>query len=337
METGKRRHAWRGLGLALALLSGCSPAYVYQAWRGHSKLMSGQRPIPDVLADPSTPPLVRERLQLVDDIRRFAFERMAIPRTDNYTRYVRVPRDAATYVVTASERAALKPKTWWFPFIGRVPYKGFFERADAQREAERLEHEGLDTLVGGVSAYSTLRWFKDPVLSTMVEGSPGETAELLLHELTHTAVFFKGQADFNEALATFFGEAGAEELLKSRYGTDSSELKELLEGRKKEADRSRLAEELYGELQKLYASEAPLSRKLEDRETVFARFRERLGLKRLNNAVVLSHHRYRYDLSDFRKAHERLGGDWGKLLALLKSLDQRRPREALKAWLEKPR
>lgn len=316
-----------------ALLCGCSPAYVYKSWRGHARLMSSRRPVAKVLADPATPARLREQLSWVVEARRFAFERIGIPPTENYTEFSEVPGSAATWIVSASRKLRLEPKLWWFPFLGRVPYKGHFERADADREREALEREGWDTFVGGASAYSTLRWFRDPVLSTMLDREPGELAELLLHELTHTAVFFKGEVDFNEALATYFGERGAEEFLASRWGPDSPQLAGYLKGRAEQEERWKALDELHGELERLYASPAPDSEKLERREGLFARYRGRIGLKALNNAVVLAHRRYRYDLEDFRKAHERLGGDWRKLLERMRALDRKDPRAALKRWL----
>lgn len=324
--------------LALVLLAstlGCSPVYVVKAWRGHSRLMSARRPIAEVLKDPAVSPALKERLALVSEIRRFAFERMAIPPSKNYTRFVDVEGEAATWVVTGSKKTAFEAKTWWFPFVGRVPYLGYFDRESAAREAGKLEKAGLDSWVGGVRAYSTLRWYEDPVLSTMLQDPAGDVAELLLHELSHTAIFFSSQVDFNEALATYFGEAGADEFLEKRYGPGSAEAAEYRRGREEEAERSRLLDELYGELAKLYASPASEAEKLERRRPVFDDYRQRLGAPVLNNAVVLGHRRYRYDLSDFRRAHERLGRDWGKLLGLLKGLDRDRPREALRDWLEK--
>lgn len=321
--------------LLVATTLGCSPVYVYKAWRGHSRLMSARRPIAELLADPATAAPVRERLELVSAIRRFAFERMAIPASKNYTRFVKIDGEAASWVVTGSKKTAFEAKTWWFPFVGRVPYLGYFDRASAAREAGKLERAGLDSWVGGVRAYSTLRWYEDPVLSTMIDGPAGDVAELLLHELTHTAVFFSSQVDFNEALATYFGEAGAEEFLALRFGPSSAELEEYKRQRDEEAERSRLLDELYGELAKLYASPATEAEKLERRRPVFDGYRQRLGAPVLNNAVVMGHRRYRFDLSDFRRAHERVGRDWGKLLEVLKGLDRARPREALRAWLEK--
>ena len=320
-----------GPAALLAGLSACSPAYVYKAWRGQARILSSRRPIDKVVADPAAPAALKDKLKLVEDIRRFAFDRMGLPPSKNYTQYATVPGEAVSWVATASRKTRFEAKTWWFPFIGRVPYKGYFDRLDARKEGAALEAEGWDAYVGGVSAYSTLRWFRDPVLSTMVDLPPGELAELLLHELTHTAIFFKGQADFNEALATFFGREGAREFLAGRFGADSPELADYRKGLAEDEERSLLMEELYAELDTLYSGPASDAEKLERREEVFARWKPRLGLRILNNAVVLAHRRYHFELGDFAAAFERSGRDWRKMLMMMNGLDPRQPRKALQA------
>ena len=156
-------------------------------------------------------------------------------------------------------------------------------------------------------------------------------AELLLHELTHTAVYFKDQADFNETAATFFGRQGAKEFLAARFGPDSPQLAEYRKTLEEDDERSRLFDELYDGLEKLYASPASEAEKLERREEIFGRYRPRLAVKTLDNAVVLMYRRYHYDLGDFAKEYDRLGQDWRKMLTAMKGLDPRDPRQALKA------
>ncbi|MBI5200696.1 MAG: aminopeptidase [Elusimicrobia bacterium] len=324
----------RAVLLAALLLSGCSPVYVYKAWRGQARLMSARRPIEKVLADPAADAATKRKLELVLDVRRYAFETIGIPKTGNYSEYSKVDGPAVSWVVSGSKRTALEPKTWWFPFVGSVPYKGFFDKADAEAENAALEKDGWDAFYGGVSAYSTLRWFQDPVLSTMLEQPDGALAEVLIHELTHTALFFKSQVDFNEALATYVGETACRRFLAARYGADSKELAQYLKSLEEQEARSKLLDELYAELDALYKSPASDAEKLEKRTPIFERCAKRLGYKKLNNAVLLSQRRYRYDLSDFRRAHEKAGNDWRKFLDAMKALDRRSPREDLKRRLD---
>ncbi len=315
------------------LFSACSPVYVYKAWRGQAHILSARRPIEKVLADPATDAKTRAKLKLVLDLRRYAFETVGIPATGNYSEYAAVDGPAVSWVVSGARRTRLESKLWWFPFVGRVPYKGFFDRADAQRETEALERDGWDAFYGGVTAYSTLRWFRDPVLSTMLEQPEGALAEVLLHELTHTAIFLKGQADFNEALATYVGETACERFLVSKFGADSHELLEYRRGLADQEARSKALGELYAELEALYLGPGTDAEKLEKRRPLFERYEKLLGLKKLNNAVVLAQRRYRHDLSDFKRAHEKAGDDWRKFLEAMKALDPRRPREDLKRRL----
>lgn len=323
--------AW--LACAALLTTACSPVYVYKAWRGQSRILSARRPIQRVLEDPATTPALKEKLRLVLDARRYAFETVGIPETDNYSDYAAVEGPAASWVVSASKRTRLEPKTWWFPFVGKVPYKGYFDRRDAEAERDALERRDWDAYFGGVSAYSTLRWFRDPVLSTMLAQPPGEQAELILHELTHTAVFHKGQVDFNETLATFVGETAGQAFLAARFGEDSLEVADYRRGLAERELRAKTVDELFGELDALYRGAGADAEKLRLRAAVFERYQARLRLKTLNNAVVLAHRRYRCDLSDFRRALEKAGGDWRKFLEEMRALDRRRPREDLKRRL----
>ena len=323
-------------GLALAC-SGCSPVYVMKSWAGHSRLMSRRRPIAEVLADPGTPQELKAKLALVEEVRRFAQEAMGMAPSRSYTAYVEVPGRWVTVAVTACGKTAFEPYEWWFPVVGKVPYKGYFDRPGAEEEAALLSAKGYDTALSEIAAYSTVGWSEDPVLSTMLDGPPSRLADTLIHEMSHAAVYFKGQGDFNESMATFIGEEGSADFLRKRFGEGSPEWKRMVDDAARDKEHDEAVEALYGELAVLYAAKRPEAEVLALREAVFARRRESLGLKDasrpLNNAVVLAWRRYHYDLGDFRRAHERLGKDWRKSLALWKSLDKRRPREALKDWL----
>ena len=321
----------------LILLAGCSPAYVFKSWRGHERLMSLRRPVSQMLADPAVPEELKSKLRLVQEVRAFAFETLGLPKTPSYTSYAALPRKEVTYIVTACPKTELKSYEWWFPVVGKVPYKGFFDERDAQEEKAELDRKGFDTYLGGVKAYSTLGWWADPILPAIIEESPGEIADTILHEMTHGYLFFKGDADFNEAAATFVGEEGAADFLHRRFGEDSPQIKQWRGEEAEAAEDDRLWDEVYGELQALYSSPAPESEKLAKRDGVFAKARERLKTGEVNNAVVLAYRRYRADLDDFRRAHERLGRSWPRTLQMLRSLDKRRPRQALRLWLETAR
>jgi len=204
------------VGVAL-LLGGCGTlGYYYQSATGHFDLMCRARDIDRVLADESVAPAVRQRLERVRDIRRFASEALALPDNDSYTRYADLGRRYAVWNVFAAPPLSTEPHQWCFPVVGCVVYRGYFEAADARRYAESLEHRGLETFVAGVPAYSTLGWFDDPLLSTVLDYPEPQLAGLIFHELAHQVVYARGDSTFNESFATAVEIEGVERWLKSR-------------------------------------------------------------------------------------------------------------------------
>lgn len=324
------------LFILCAALAACSPAYVLRSWSGHRRLMSARRPIAEVLADPASPPKLKERLELVQAVRAFALSSMAMPDSGGYAQYSDVGRRCVTTVVTAAPKTSLAAHEWWFPVVGRVPYKGYFDEAGARAEEERLKARGLDTYLGCTRAYSTLGWWKDPVLSTMLEASTGALAEGLLHEMAHGVVYLRGQGDFNESMATYVGERGAEEFLEGRFGPASAELAAYRAAKAREEAQARRVEALARELEGIYASPEPEASKLERREECFRKARAELAeisqrpgaWPELNNAVVLAHRRYRSAQDDFSRA--RAAGGWPRFWELMRSLDRGRPFESLR-------
>jgi predicted aminopeptidase len=210
---------WRGLWLACLVLAtgtGCETARYYgQAIRGHFEIAGHSRDIPEVRADPATPPVLRSELELVLQLRDFAETNLSLPVDGHYLKYADIGRRYVVWNVHAAPEFSLEPETWWYPFVGRLEYRGYFREADAMAQARRLEREGRDVFVGGVTAYSTLGWFRDPVLNTWVHDPPAEVADLLFHELAHQRVFIAGDTDFDEAFATTVAEEGVRRWLHS--------------------------------------------------------------------------------------------------------------------------
>jgi len=326
---------------AAAFLCACSPVYVAQAAAGHAGLLWRSRSIAAVLRDPAVPALRKEKLRLALAAREFAFGRMGLRRTRDYSTVTPV-RGAVTYVVEACPRTGLRPYQWWFPFVGKVPYKGYFLKARAVREMRDFSGRGFDARVGAVAAYHTPLWFTDPLPSNALDGPPGELAELLIHELTHGTMWFKDDVDFDESAATFVGEEGAADFLAQRFGPDSAELKDYRRTLAREREFSAAMGEIYDRLAALYAGGAGEAEKLARREEVFAWGRQRLESigqplgEPLNNAAVLAHRLYTYDLDSFRALHERNGRDWKKTLSALQGLDRRDPFAALRRLVKAP-
>ena len=225
-----------GIGAA-ALLGGCSLPYYWQAIAGQLSLMSKRVPIETVMEDPQTSAQTREALSAVLEIRRFAVDELGLPDNSSYATYVDLdPDDAglernnagrgrniAVWTVVAADEFSIGPRTWCFPFAGCVNYRGYFNEAAARGYAARLEADGLDVLVGGASAFSTLGYFADPVVSTMIAGPDFQLVEMLVHELAHQKFYLRGDSDLNEAFATAVAEYGTLRWLMRSDDADSIE------------------------------------------------------------------------------------------------------------------
>ena len=208
-------HLYRCSVLVAASLS-ASGCYLLQAATGQMELTSKRRPIEKVLADTRTSEELRNRLQYVSAARTFASAELGLPDNDSYRSYADLGRPFVVWNVFATEEFSVQPRRWCFPIAGCVVYRGYFDEENAQTYARRLRLRGLDTVVGGVAAYSTLGHFKDPVLNTMLGWSDVQLASTLFHELAHQVVYVPGDSEFNEAFATVVEEAGLQRWLAAR-------------------------------------------------------------------------------------------------------------------------
>ncbi len=190
--------------------------------RGQLDVIINARPIDEFLSDPNFPDSLKQKLLLSKEVRAFAMEELGLNQSKTYTKLYDQKGKILLWNLSASDPFKLEPYTWYFPFLGEVPYKGFFKLKKAQAEEQILDSLGYDTRVRPVSGWSTLGILNDPLLSNMLERSDGELAEVIIHELTHATIFVKEQIDFNENLASFIGERGAELFLSKHFG-DSSE------------------------------------------------------------------------------------------------------------------
>jgi predicted aminopeptidase len=200
------KHAKGALAAALCSLSlsttGC---YLGHVAAGQARLMRAQQPIEEVLANPGTAPDLRRQLRAVQRARDYA-QVLGLDVDEQYTSYVDWPGDRVVTSIITTRPGEVTPAGFWFPFLGRVPYKSFFEPARAEAEAEKLRGKGLDVCVVAVPAYSTLGWLNDPVTAPMLRRGEGHTVETIFHELVHASVYVKDHADFNETVASFIGQ-----------------------------------------------------------------------------------------------------------------------------------
>jgi predicted aminopeptidase len=201
-------------GIALVLsLEGC---YYMQAIRGHMDVMHRRRSVSAVLDDPNAPATLKERLELVQEARRFSIEQLELPDNGSYRSYADLEREFVVWNVLAAPEFSLQAKQWCFPVAGCVAYRGYFSEQAAHREAEKLGTDGYDVAVGGVSAYSTLGRFADPVLNTMMQWNDTDLIATLFHELAHQKVYVKNDTQFNESFATAVAEIGIERWFAAR-------------------------------------------------------------------------------------------------------------------------
>jgi predicted aminopeptidase len=212
-----RRLAAVAASLAALALSGCSTIGFYtQAIHGQAEILDRARPIPAVMEDARVAQRVKQKLAVVEDVRRFAGAQLELPANHQYTRYTELGRRYVSWVLFAAPEFSVEGKTWWYPFVGRLEYRGYFSEKAARAEAKRLKSKGLEVYAGGVEAYSTLGVFHDPVLNTFFHRSDAELAEVIFHELTHVKLFLPGDSDFNEAFATANAQAGVRRWLLAK-------------------------------------------------------------------------------------------------------------------------
>jgi len=224
-RTAHPRISWRSLrrvsgatAVLLAVVLGITPTgcYISRAAFEEARILSRREPIAKLVADSATDPVLRAKLSLVLEARRFAIDSLALEAGKSFTAFSRLDRDTLVLVVSAAYRDRLARKTWWFPVVGRFPYKGFFDFPGALRTADALRKDGFDVTVGPSSAFSTLGWFNDPLVSTTVKADSITLVNTIIHELLHNTFFAKGQVSFNESFATFVGGRGAEHFFRAR-------------------------------------------------------------------------------------------------------------------------
>ncbi len=315
------------IAVALVALSGCATGdYLAQAGCGQIDILLRARDIGAVARDPHVDPHTRALLGQVSAIKAFG-EAHSLRPTGNYHRYVELDRGAVVWVVTASEPLRFRSKTWWFPIVGRVPYLGWFDRDEAHAFADELRAEGWDSDVGAADAYSTLGWFDDPVLSTMIaEGNEatGLLVNVILHESVHATLYVDGQTRFNESLAEYVAGKLTVSYLDERYGPASREKAAYLDAVHRGAERSAQMHRAYETLEKLYASQRPPEEKLAEKARVLQALRRETRFRRpINNATLSAFKNYNSGTPELDALLSACGASWGRFFATLESLKRK--------------
>ena len=257
MATGGLLGATLLSAATVCLTMGCSSlSYYAQAAGGHLDLMQRARPVPEAVADPGTPEPLRQRLQLSQRLRDFAVSELKLPDNDSYRRFADLQREAVVWNVVAAPELGLTLKTWCFPVMGCVGYRGYFDRAPADALAAQLKAEGWEVTVYGVPAYSTLgfsNWVGgDPLLSTFITWPEAELARLIFHELAHQVVYVHDDTTFNESFATAVERVGARRWLAA-HGTPAA-LAQVQAVEQRREDFRALTQRYREQLQQVYAS-----------------------------------------------------------------------------------
>ncbi len=183
------------------LITGC---YSFEQGVGQIKLFVNQEPIEEVINENKESTERLEKLRVVKPVLEFAKNEIGLTPGKSYQKYVSLKAPYVTWVVQAAEKRSLELKTWWFPFVGEQPYLGFFNKESALKERENLVKKGYDTVTGGVSAFSLLGYFPDPLYSSMLDQyTMPQFIETLIHESVHRTLYVPNYYSFNENLADF--------------------------------------------------------------------------------------------------------------------------------------
>lgn len=310
--------------LSVVLLPSLSGCYLLQAAAGQMQIVSRREPITKVLANPATPPKLRTRLEYVSAARDFASQQLGLPDNPSYRSYADLGRPYVLWNVFATDEFSVDPRRWCFPIAGCVVYRGYFNEETAQRYARRLRLRGIDATVGGVAAYSTLGYFRDPVLNTMLGWSDTQLASTLFHELAHQVVYVAGDSEFNEAFATIVEEAGLQRWLDTQGRSSEITSWELQKERGEQFIELLLAAR--ERLRVLYASGLPPEQMRNRKYAEFGRLKfeyQQLKQQRwqgyngydrwfdrpLNNAHLISAATYHGCIPGFQQLLDAVGGD----------------------------
>ena len=338
----------------LFLSFGCQIGYLIRSSYDHLSMLSSRVSIAEALVSDKLNGDQKKKIELSQEVRQFSFDILKLKQSDNYTHFVQLDRNYITYAVLAASKWKFEPYLWNFPFIGKAPYKGFYDEASAKKEAEFMKSKNFDTYVRGVTAYSTLGKLNDPLLSSMLNYKDHDLVNTVIHELVHTTLFIKDNIDFNERLAVFVAGKGTELFYLKRDGVNSNTLKIIQD--ENEDDRL-FSEFITAELNDLkiwYETFQPSGvLSSDDKEKIrqerFDILRKSFNLKLkpklktksyysfadgpMNNARLSGLQTYMKDLQDFEKVYIKSGSQIDLFLEKCKKLnDVDDPELELKKW-----
>lgn len=328
-------------------LTGCGNLlYISKLGWHQSSIAYHSVPVEEVLEKEGMDLEAKEKIRLIQEVKHYGEEKLGLTRTKSYSKYFEV-KGPVLHVITASEKDCLQLYHWNFPITGKVTYKSFFTREGVLKEKRFLEGRGYDTFVQQAGAYSTLGWLKDPIFSSMLQWDEATLANLILHEMAHTSIYFKGQTDFNEQLATFVGNQGAINFLIEKYGKESKEVVEAIRNQEDDLLFSRWIDQACQQLSNFYSKEISRDEKIKGRKEIFCSLKGEFrkisfktdGYKNfekldINNAVLLAYRRYIHRLEKFEVLYEQLGRDTRKVVEYFKTIRASGDKVVLQSFLE---
>jgi len=300
--------------LCLTSLSGC---YLLEQTCGQLDLRFNQVEIDKAIQEAENPD-IKNQLREVRSIKLFAEKNLLLQETGNYTGYYHTEQAGITFVVTASPKDKLEPYTWWFPVIGSVPYKGFFDKADAIKLEQELKSEGYDTWLFAAPAYSSIGWFKDPITTPMLKKGLYYLVDTIIHEMVHVTLYVNDQGDFNEQLAVFVAHKGTIEYLKTKTDGDLI-IKKKVQHRKNWAQLHGILQIYLKQLEELYSGSQALTVTLQKRDEIFKNISKAI-LKifpyskaknwQFNNARLLQLRRYQQESPLLKEIWKKSNNNW---------------------------
>lgn len=327
------------------LLGGCQLGYLAKSAYNQLNLLNQRIPIEEALKDPDISSADKLKLTLSQEVRKYSETTLKLNVKKNYSTYVKLNRPYVSYVVSASPKWSLETHHWNFPFVGKLPYKGYFSETEANEEAELLMAQNYDVYVRGVSAYSTLGWFKDPLLSSMLRYKDHDLVNTIIHESVHATLFIKNEADFNERLATFLGNKGMEMFYLQKESENSETLKL---ARQENADEKRFSVFISAEIKALELwyqnqKEKIESFRIERLNEIKINFNKKLKpllttesyskftTLDLNNARLIVYKTYLQDMNDLEQLYQLNNNDFVKFFKCVKRLETHdKPSEGIK-------